>query len=101
MAQRTFTDSYIRNLKAKPASYKRSEHAPKGEGRLIVRVLPTGVKEFFYRIRANGADKTLALGRYDQHGKAGKTLGQIRNETRDDEKRMVFSCTLSKTTIVS
>lgn len=62
MTQRTFTDTYIAALKPKAAPYKRSEAGAKGEGRLIVRVLPSGVKEFFYRYRPNGEDKTLSLG---------------------------------------
>ena len=62
MTQRTFTDPYIRALKPKARPYKRAEYAPKGEGRLTVRVLPSGVRECFYRYRANGQDKTLSLG---------------------------------------
>jgi integrase len=87
MKQRMFTDPYIRNLKAAEKPYKRSEYAPRGEGRLIVRVLPTGVKEFFYRYRVNGDDKTLALGRYDFTGNNGKTLADIRKGLR--EKRAI------------
>lgn len=75
-----FTEPFIRALKPKATPYKLSEHAAKGEGRLIVRVLPAGTKEFFYRYRANGQDKTIALGRYDQTGKNGKTLAGIRRE---------------------
>jgi hypothetical protein len=52
--QRTFTDPFIRNLKPQEKPYKRAEYAPRGEGRLIVRVLPSGVKEFFYRYRTKG-----------------------------------------------
>src|SRR4030095_1553503 len=90
-----FTDPYIRSLKPKAKPYKQSEYAPKGDGRLIVRVLPrTGkgtkpVKEFFYRYRHNGEDKTLSLGRYDQDGNGGKTLAQIRatlRESRDVQR---------------
>ena len=80
--QRAFTDPYIRALKPKAAPYKRAEHAPRGEGRLIVRVLPSGTREFFYRYRTQGQDKTLALGRYDQTGNNGKTLAGIRKALR-------------------
>jgi len=76
--QRTFTDAYIANLKAKASPYKRAEYAPKGEGRLTVRVLPSGVREFFYRYRVDGQDKTIALGRYGN----GRTLADIRREYR-------------------
>jgi integrase len=82
--RRAFTDPFIRALKAKATPYKLSEHAPKGEGRLIVRVLPSGVKEFFYRYRPSGEDKTLALGRYDQAGRNGKTLAGIRKALREN-----------------
>ena len=80
---RAFTDPYIRALKPKAAPYKRSETAAKGEGRLIVRVLPNGTKEFFYRYRANDQDKTVALGRYDATGTNGKTLAGIRKALRE------------------
>ncbi|HEX9673269.1 MAG TPA: Arm DNA-binding domain-containing protein, partial [Burkholderiales bacterium] len=83
MTHRVFTDSYIRALKAKEAPYKRSEHAAKGEGRLTVRVLPSGTREFFYRYRVGGLDKTIALGRYDALGRNGRTLKQIGKELRD------------------
>jgi integrase len=76
--QRTFTDAYISSLKRKAKPYKRAEYAPKGEGRLTVRVLPSGVREFFYRYRVNGNDKTIALGRYGN----GRTLADIRREYR-------------------
>jgi len=76
--QRTFTDAYISSLKPKAKPYKRAEYAPKGEGRLTVRVLPTGTREFFYRYRVNGQDKTLSLGRYGN----GRSLADIRREYR-------------------
>ena len=84
--QRTFTDPYIRALKPKAAPYKRAEHAPRGEGRLIVRVLPSGTREFFYRYRTQGQDRTLALGRYDQTGNNGKTLAGIRKALRTNRE---------------
>lgn len=84
--QRTFTDAYIKGLKPKEGPYKRSEHAPKGEGRLTVRVLPGGAKECFYRYRVNGDDRLLALGRYDPAGRNGKTLAEIRDAARDARK---------------
>jgi hypothetical protein len=43
-----------------------------------VRVLPSGVREFFYRYRVNGQDKTIAVGRYGN----GRTLADIRREYR-------------------
>src|SRR6267143_5644557 len=73
-----FTDQFLRSLKPAPRPYKRAELAPKGEGRLNVRVLPSGSKEFFYRYRVNGNDRMLALGRFDPRGKTGVTLAQVR-----------------------
>jgi integrase len=87
MKARTFTDSYIRNLRPKERPYKRSESARKGEGRLIVRVLPNGIKEFFYRYRVNAQDKTIGLGRYG----GGRTLADINKDFR--EKRAMQSRT--------
>lgn len=72
-----FSDRYIASLKPKTTPYKRAEPAPRGEGRLIVRVLPNGVKEFFYRQRAP-EDKTLALGRYDGPGSLAKIRKRLR-----------------------
>lgn len=83
MTHRTFTDSYIRNLKPKAQPYKRAEAAPKGEGRLNVRILPSGVKEFFYRYRASGQDKTVSLGRNDGAGRNGLTLAGVRERTHE------------------
>ena len=87
----TFTDAYIRGLKlpgvekhtAAGNPYKRAESASRGDGRLLVRVLPSGVKEFFYRYRPDGRDTLLKLGRYDSAGKNGKTLKQIKRALRD------------------
>ena len=90
MEKRTFTDKSLQALKPKKTPYKQTEHAPKGEGRLMVRVLPSGVKECFYRYRVNGGDKLLALGRYDQRGTNGKTLADIRAAYRDKRKTVFF-----------
>jgi integrase len=81
--RQTFTDAFIKALRPKVKPYKLAEHAPKGEGRLIVRVLPSGPKEFFFRYQNSGMDKTVGLGRYDASGKNGKTLAAIRKELRD------------------
>jgi integrase len=78
-----FTDPFIRALRAKAKPYKLAEHAARGEGRLIVRVMPNGAKEFYYRYRAGSLDKTLSLGRFDAAGRNGKTLGTIRAELRE------------------
>lgn len=77
-----FSDAYIKGLKPKAAPYKITENARRGEGRLIVRVQPSGIKEFFYRYRTGGLDRTVALGRYDAKGANGKTLAKINAELR-------------------
>lgn len=60
---------------------------PEGrEGRLTVRVLPSGVRECFYRYRVNGLDRLVALGRYDATGHNGKTLTEIRTAARKYRK---------------
>lgn len=80
---RQFTDSLVRSLKPKAKPYKLAEPAHRGEGRLIVRVQPNGTKEFFYRYRVSGDDKTIALGRYDASGRNGRTLAGIRGQLRE------------------
>lgn len=80
--RRAFTDPFIRALRPKDRPYKLAEHAAKGEGRLLLRVLPSGIKEFFYRYQNAGQDKTIALGRYDYAGRNGRTLAGIRAELR-------------------
>src|SRR4051812_21473256 len=82
--RRAFTDPFIPALRPKEKPYKLSEHAPKGEGRLLVRVLPSGCKEFFYRYRTGDQDKTLMLGRYDQTGRNGHTLAGISKALREN-----------------
>jgi len=52
---------------------------------LIVRVLPTGIKEFFYRYRTAGRDKMLTLGRYGN----GRTLAQIRADYRSTRDKQL------------
>ncbi|HZM36002.1 MAG TPA: Arm DNA-binding domain-containing protein, partial [Burkholderiales bacterium] len=92
--QRTFTDAYIKGLKAKARPYKRAEHAPKGEGRLVVRVQPSGSKELFYRYRANGRDTLVSIGRFDSkareatEGREGKGRGLTLAEARAETDRL-------------
>ena len=86
-----WTAAFIDALKPEAAPYKLAAAGSRGEGRLIVRVLPSRIKEFFYRYRggAGELDKTLALGRYDSTGKNGKTLAGINKalrETRDVQR---------------
>lgn len=69
----------IRALKPRPIAYKVIENAPRGEGRLIVKVHPTGLKEFYYRTRSAGGDSLVRIGRYEQTpGYGGITLEAAR-----------------------
>ncbi len=81
--QRFFTPRFLDGLKAQDKPYKVTEYAPRGDGRLLVRVLPNGLKLASYRYRPNGKDTTLALGRYCPEGKNGLKLVQLRALYRD------------------
>lgn len=84
-----WTDAFIKGLEPAGKPYKLAEDAPRGQGRLVVRVQPNGSREFFYRYRgrAGEVDKTLALGRYDPSGRNGKTLAGIREAFREIRDR--------------
>jgi integrase len=73
-----FTDASLRALPALDRAYTRSEPGDRGSGRLIVEVLPSGAKDFYYRYRKGGTDKQIKLGRFDTSGRAGITLKQAR-----------------------
>lgn len=84
-SDRTFTDAYVRSLKPRAVPYKRSETAaPRGDGRLIVKVLPSGTKELYYRQRTP-EDKLIKLGRYDGPG----ALARIRKKLRTTRARQI------------
>ena len=48
-----------------------------------MRILPSGAKEFFYRYRASGEDKTVSLGRYDGAGRNRLTLAGVRDRAHE------------------
>ena len=76
-----FTTLQIRTLKNRAKPYKVIEEAPRGEGRLIVRVHSSGLKEFYYRTRSAGIDQLLRIGRFEQtHGDGGMSLAAARSE---------------------
>ena len=81
MATRLFTTQAIRALQPGPIPYKVCEAAPRGEGRLIVRVHPTGLKEFYFRTRVGNADQLIRIGRFEQTpGYGGMSLKDARAE---------------------
>ncbi len=69
----------IRQLKPRDKPYKVTESAPRGEGRLIVRIHPSGLKEFYYRYRLSERDRLLRIGRFEQTpGDGGMKLEEAR-----------------------
>lgn len=61
--------------------YRVGERAPRGEGRLYVTVHPSGLKEFYYRIRTDRLDRSVRIGRFEQTpGQGGMSLEEARKE---------------------
>jgi len=71
MLESVFSAREIRQLKPRDKPYKVTESAPRGEGRLIVRIHPSGLKEFYYRYRLNDRDRLLRIGRFEQTPRDG------------------------------
>jgi hypothetical protein len=79
MPESTFSARDIRKLKPRDKPYKVTESAPRGEGRMIVRIHPSGLKEFYYRYRLNERDRLLRIGRFEQTpGDGGMKLEEAR-----------------------
>lgn len=89
MEQKTFTAKYISALKPKSAAYKVTEKSTRGTGRLMLKVLPTGAKEFYFRSRSDGADRMLHIGLYSESGRGGITLAEARR-TFDEYSRLAM-----------
>ena len=58
---RTFTDTYLRSLKPRAASYDVTDPGRRG---LQVRVFPTGQKSFQLRYRLDGVTRRMTIGPY-------------------------------------
>lgn len=83
MAER-FTERLIRSLQSKGATYKLTEPGNRGEGRLMVKVHSSGLKEFYFRYRVDGKDKTIKIGRFQQTpGDGGITLREARDKAAE------------------
>jgi integrase len=83
MAER-FTERSIRNLQPKAETYKLTEPGNRGEGRLLVKVHPSGLKEFYFRYRIGEADRSVKLGRFQQApGDGGITLREARDKAAE------------------
>ncbi len=79
MAESVFSAREIRQLKPRDKTYKVTESAPRGEGRLIVRIHASGLKEFYYRYRLNERDRLVRIGRFEQNpGDGGMKLEEAR-----------------------
>jgi hypothetical protein len=66
MAHGLFSDRQLRALRPREREYKVTEAAPRGEGRLMLKVHPSGLKEFYYRMRTAEADNLIRIGTYEQ-----------------------------------
>jgi integrase len=60
-SRRAFTDRYLAALKPAPKRYDVLDPARKG---LLLRVMPTGTKTFFFRYQRHGRVERLLIGRY-------------------------------------
>jgi hypothetical protein len=74
MANGLFTAREIRALQPREIEYRITEKAPRGEGRLTLRVRPSGLKEFYYRKRRQ--DRPIRAGSWagGNHPGAGPDL---------------------------
>jgi hypothetical protein len=83
METRLFSTRELRALKPKAKLYRVGECAPRGEGRLYVTVHPSGLKEFYYRIRTARLDRSVRIGHFEQTpGQGGITLEEAPEGTR-------------------
>ena len=78
-----FTDAYLRGLQPRDADYRIADDGERGEGVLLVRVRPSGLKQLFYRYRIGHTDRQIAIGTFDPTGKAGITLKTARGKLRE------------------
>lgn len=81
-----FTDTYIRNLKAKPKRYEEYEGGGFG-----LRISPTGVKTWIYRYKIDGKTDKLTLGHYPAMSLANAKkrfleLSEIRREGQNPKE---------------
>ena len=61
-----------------------TEDAPRGAGRFVARITPSGERLFYFRYTApNGTREWLSIGPYDPTGKAGFTLATAREKAKE------------------
>ena len=83
MAKGLFSDRELRALKPRESEYKVTEQAPRGEGRLMLKVHPSGLKEFYYRMRTADDDTLIRIGSYEQTpGYGGIPLADARKDLK-------------------
>ncbi|MDL1862950.1 DUF4102 domain-containing protein [Betaproteobacteria bacterium PRO7] len=77
------TDKALRDAKARDRAYRLTGAGHYGHGRLICQIAPSGTKTFFFRYRAQGADRLIKVGPYDPEGRPGYfTLKKATDEAR-------------------
>jgi integrase len=83
------TDAALRRAKPRANSYKLTDAERRGRGRLMCRIDTSGSKDFFFRYRAQGADRLIKIGRYDPDGRTGCfTLAQAIEKAREFGERL-------------
>lgn len=80
--EKGLTEKRLREkLPPEDAPYEVSDHSVRGEGCLLVRVMPTGMIVFFFRYTLSGKKTYLQIGRWSQRkGDGGVTLQEAREE---------------------
>ena len=75
-----WTDRQVKGFKPRERRFRASEGANKrGSGQLVLDVLPSGEKSFYFQYFNNGR-KLVKIGNYKQSGKdAGYTLSEARD----------------------
>ena len=64
-----------------------TEDAPRGAGRFVARITPSGERLFYFRYTApDGSRVWLSIGPYDQAGRAGFTLAAARHKAAEYSK---------------
>lgn len=84
MSKKPLTEKELAALKPKERSYKVTDATRRGEGTLVIKVLPNGKREFYYRYRHDGVDRTISVGRHQQSpGDGGLTLAEARAKAHE------------------
>ncbi len=76
-----WTDRQIKGFKAREMRYRVSERAyGRGKGRLVLDVLTSGQKDFYYQYFRDGVRRYVKIGSYKRSAKdSGFSLSEARN----------------------